>query len=206
MQLKLWVPELSLTARYRSELNKAIRIFHAQLAGDSWVRTDDYIDADYHIVPFDEYRFIPNVYRSMQSKWYILFADTSQFNEAMNILNPVNKYTWVRKYTKETPGYEVTSRGDRRYSPFFQVVKDLCEDKWISAQEYFKKYIQPLRAEEKVGTAHKFWTDLFTEFHGLMYELAVIGKEMPLADMFDVGGGQNKVYCDILNKYYGFSE
>lgn len=172
-------------------------------AVDEIEKVDNIEDATYKIITDKEYRKLDesvDKYRTQDNRWYIVFESTSSFDRMMKKLKPSKKYTWTRKYSEENPGYEVTSRGDRRFSPFFMKWK--VKSRELTLEDYWKEFIKPLPPEEKVGTAHKVFGDYLTKYMGLFYELAVIGLDRNLTDMFDVNGGQNLTYCDLLNSYY----
>lgn len=135
-------------------------------------------------------------------KYYFIFNDECNLFDALNMIPIQYPYQWAWKYNDEHPGYEVTSRGDKRFSPYFQ--KIMHEGILISAEEYFHKCIEPkkLAGEDVTGTGHAYATRYLLDNMGLCFELARIGQRLPFTDMFDKHGGQNKWYADILNKYF----
>lgn len=134
-------------------------------------------------------------------RYYFVFNEECSLSQALAIITINKPYQWEWKYSKDHPGYEVTSRGDKRFSPFFQKV--LYEGLLISAEEYFHKCIEPkkLAGKDVSGTGHKYAEQYLLNNQGLYFELARIGQQLPFTDMFDKHGGQNKWYADILNKH-----
>jgi hypothetical protein len=193
---------------FYNDVRKALNIFKWQAV--SHITQIDSIElANYRIVSWYEYLFYCNsIYnkslnRTVDNLWYITFDSDQQFNLAMRKLSPEKHYTWKRKYSEEDPGYEVTSRGDRRFSPFFQFY-DIPNIGLIKGEDYYQKYIKPARADGAYvpGLGHKLIKDYLYNHPGLIYELALIGKDKNFTDMFDVNGGQNKWYAEFLNEYY----
>ena len=115
--------------------------------------------------------------RSMDKKFYLLFESDQQFYDAMHSYSHDHPYTYKRFYSTTDKGYEVTSKGDRRFSPFFM--------------DFHSRYDNP---DEYIN--------VINSYRGLIYELALIGINNNFTDMFDKDGGQNKIYAEYLNKYY----
>lgn len=155
----------------------------------------------------DSYRISDDLLKSEiywefdKRKYYFIFNDSCSLSDALNIIPICHSYQWKWKYSNEHPGYEVTSRGDKRFSPYFQKV--LHEGILISAEEYFHRCIEPMKLAGKdvTGTGHAYAERYLLDNQGLYFELARIGQRLPFTDMFDKYGGQNKWYADILNKH-----
>lgn len=180
---------------YHIEGYKAFNVLQWQFVKQNdYVFTHNYNESTYKIVTVEDYVDFP---RTIDNRCYIIFKSRLDFCDAINRLRP-NKIMWSRFSDN---GYEVTSRGDRRFSPFFMKKKDKDSKYFtITLENWFKRYIQPLSDEEKKGTAHKLFGEYLEEHLGLFYELIRIGQDSVLTDMFDVNGGQNKTYCDLCNK------
>lgn len=144
----------------------------------------------------------PEIYWEFNKrKYYFIFSDECDLFDALNTISIHHPYKWAWKYSTEHPGYEVTSRGDKRFSPYFQ--KILHEGILISAEEYFHKCIEPkkLAGEDVTNTGHAYAEKYLLDNQGLYFELARIGQRLPFTDMFDKYGGQNRWYADILNEH-----
>jgi len=187
------------------EVQKALDLFKWQLV-ESPQSTESFEEANYKImtyVEYNQYRTLCSVslfLRSISNKFYIVFLDDEEFKDAMSITQGT-EYKWQWKYSDRSPGYEVTSRGDRRFSPFFQKVE--YNDKLITAEEWYKQVLEPakLNGTKVIGEGHKFMKEYLNRYKGLFYELAIIGVKLPFTDMFDKVGGQNKWYAEFLNEY-----
>lgn len=193
------------------QIKKGLDIFKWQTV-EHITQTDSISTSDYKLVTWHEYigyridtylKRINKLYRTVNNQWYIVFDSPRQLKIALEKINPTKRYTWKRKYSEEDPGYEVTSRGDRRYSPYFQFY-NIEGIGLIKGEDYYQKYIKPARADGTYvpGLGHKLIKDYLYDHPGLIYELAVIGKDRNFTDMFDVNGGQNKWYSEFLNEYY----
>lgn len=190
---------------HTDEIYKALTILKWQLLPGQILKYSSMDTATYYIFTYKDYCTCLNLDelkpRTINCRYYIIFKDEEEFNQAMKSLRPNKKYIWKRLYSDNDPGYEVTSRGDRRYSPFF-MRWELTNGKVISLEDYWKEFIKPLPPEKKIGTAHDIFGKYLNKYKGLFYELAVIGLDRNLTDMFDVNGGQNLTYCDLLNSYF----
>jgi hypothetical protein len=163
-----------------------------------------------------EYR--DKLVRTVDNKYYILFDSDTDFETAMAYVKPDKPYEWIWRI-ENNGGYEVTSIGDRRFSPFF--MKTEKDGRLITLEQYYHLYLKgyieqgysvdewyklkglpPLHPEMMKGTAHATYRDYLNEFRGLWFELAVIGQLYKFSDAFDKFGGQNKIYSDLLNEYY----
>lgn len=190
----------------KSESIAALYLFKNQLANDNVIKVTDISKSTYRLWTYEEYKYYLNSnlyhYKLINDRDYVIFKDEDEFIQALTAVNPTKQYTWKRLYSDSDPGYEVTSRGDRRFSPFFMIIYDEKLQRNISLEDYWKIYIKPLPFELKRGTAHKIFRTYLNTHKGLFYELAQIGLDRNLTDMFDVNGGQNLTYCDLLNEYY----
>jgi len=194
-------------AAYQSdsqELLKGLMILKNQLAGDGIGRVDDISKATYVIYKYgidpdyalESTRVIHKGRKEVRT--YPIFDTTYDCFTAIKSLNH-DKYNWEWKY-EDYLGYEVTSRGDRRFSPFFQYINHNGSN--ISLEDFYKTVIKPLKESGKYeeGTGHKLMKGYLFDKPGLLYELACIGVNHPFTDMFDKLGGQNKWYAEILNE------
>lgn len=219
MEEVLYVSPGSMTEEYANKLSDALNIFKWQLgSSDTVIKGPDTISSLYNIITYDEYLTLdPNYYRfrTVSKRWYILFKDEAQFTDALSsIVRKVNKYYWTRFRENDLRGYEVTSKGDKRFSPLFMRLNDVTLEEYyhldIKGYRSFgytdwrevkgKEPLYPLFFEHEVEQSYK---DYLYRYPSLLYELAIIGSTQPLTDMFDVNGGQNKIYTKILNEYYG---
>jgi len=204
MDYKLYIStEIEKLLKIRdSNAESALKVFY-------WMREDfkltsNFEESNYKILTYDEYtRYMissPALVRSLESKWYLVFKSKDQLNDALSLFKG-SHYRWVWKYSKDHPTYEVTSRGDRRYSPFFQNIK--YNGNWMTLEAYYHKVIKPTKNAGTYieGTGHQLMRNYLFCYPGLIYELAEIGTRLPFSDMFDKSGGQNKWYVEILNEY-----
>lgn len=188
----------------------AVQIFHWQIRGDIFKLTQDPSEnITYYIHHWGEYdvmdrNFCFTTQRSVWRRCYCVFDNDDQFDDAMQFVRNDKPYTWRRLYDKDNPGYEVTSKGDRRFSPFFQRTR--VDNEQITLEDYYKRYLKPYyeKGQKPPVSGHKLMQDYFDEHKGLMFELAIIGRFGNFTDMFDPQGGQNKWYAEMLNEYYGF--
>jgi len=240
MTITLFISEGAMKMQFSDQFKRALNIFHWHLNSDEEViKGVDYWTSDYIICTYKEHQQYINgehkeyIFRRFNGKkFYLLFENDVEFLEALRLLAPTKPYNWMWKVNSssdldEPKGYEVTSKGDRRFSPFFMKIPDPRNNiDTITLEDYYqlflKGYIElgykngwevkglpPLHPEKLKGTAHRIFGDYIFLNYGLFYELALIGKDHVFTDMFDKDGGQNKTYCDVLNNYYcqqGFFE
>jgi len=196
----------------------AMNILKWQLSDDSLERSEG-DEANYFICSYSCYQSYFKSLRSKDKRFYVVFDSDEQFLEALDDLHPTKPYRW--EWKNKDNGYEVTSKGDRRFSPFFMMMQSNDEryKGLITLESYYQLFIKgyinegyrnpfevkgmpPLHPELLPGSAHRLFGDYLFTHKGLFYELAVIGKQYSFTDMFDKNGGQNKTYADLLNKYY----
>lgn len=195
----------------RIKVNNALFAFENQKEKDEKHEVVDNLEAStYRIMTFQEYlrdvKNTPKEIRTLTNRFDLIFLDDEELAYELKRLKP-DKYQWKWKYSEESPGYEVTTRGDRRFSPF--CMKFITADgSVISEEEYFQKIMKPMyesgQANPGDGWGHRIFKSYLADHQGLFYELALIGKTLPFTDMFDKDGGQNKFWAEILNEYYGF--
>lgn len=181
--------------------------------------------ANYKIVTYTEY--IDHTFsetigtsRMINNKYYIVFKG-DEFDIAMDEIYPETKFTWER-FNNES-GYEVTSRGDKRFSPFFMNIINPASGELRTLEDFYHLVIKGLEDDD-----HKSWKDCkglppkegyeldmdlrctnmyksyLSKYPGLLYELSVIGGVKVFTDMFGItNNSQARYYCDILNDYYG---
>lgn len=209
MEEKIYVSEMAECSRYYNQLNKALRVFRNQLRKDTKVTRVSRISdgATYLIMPYDQYcNLEAKPERSIHCRYYLLFEDDPHYLQKLKELNPINEYKWE---WKNVNGYEVTSRGDRRFSPFYMILED-----GTSIEEFYQKVVKGGVGKgnpcEDMESAHVRLRNLMNDYifthYGLFYELALIGMTKSFTDMFDKFGGQNKTYADCLNNYFRLDE
>lgn len=227
---KLFVSESSKAEQYKEDYSKALKLFAWQFKHDTELsEVKDYLEADYIICTFSDYYYysliaksnkdyMNKLVRTVDNKYYVLFDSDTDFETAMTYIKPNKPYKWIWR-TEDGTGYEVTSLGDRRFSPFFMKIEK--DGKLITLEQYYHLYLKgyieqgysvdewyklkgmpPLHPERMKGTAHITYKDYLNEYRGLWFELAVIGQLYKFSDAFDKFGGQNKIYSDLLNEYY----
>lgn len=240
MTIALYISSGAIKMQRDQQFTRAMNIFKWHLGSDEEVmRGVDYWTSDYVICTYKEHKqYISGPHseyifrRALGKKFYLLFEDDVEFLEALRELAPTKPYQWQWKVEnisgiQEPRGYEVTSKGDRRFSPFFMRIPDpQGKLEYITLEDYYQLYLKgyieqgytkgidvkglpPLHPEKMKGTAHQIFGNYIFLNYGLFYELALIGKDHVFTDMFDKNGGQNLTYCDTLNNYYcqlGFFE
>lgn len=205
-------------AKSHPKLKQALYLFQTTLASEidliTLVYSDDVVES-YTIITYSEYLNETDIKRDINNKWYILFDNLLQAEMALSaeVPNGIEDhavYKWSRFEDKELHnGYEVTSKGDRRFSPFYMITNHPTEsNKKITIENYYQGYIKPIRLETGYDETEDMLPNvighyIFMEYPGLAFELAVIGKDKIFTDMFDVNGGQNKIYADLMNEFYG---
>lgn len=157
--------------------------------------------------------------RSSDKRYYYIFNSEEEIKayirKALDLLG--DSANWKHK---DPNGYEVSSIGDSRFSPFCMHI--ICDGVRMSIEDYYHYYIKKCTNKPFYNG---IWKELkgkvptvsFTEVHdksleiykkylqyhpGLLLELILIAKDHPLTDVFDVDGGQNKIYVEILNNLY----
>jgi len=219
------ISELSRSPEYRDQLQDALDIFKWQLIEDDIIQSHDTVGALYNIITYQEHKNLNGLaleysFRTWTHRWYLLFKDIDEFNQAMHELSPKRAYDWCQFAELPVSGYEVTSKGDRRFSPFFMKVNS-GEDRLglISLEDYYHLILKgyynqgyrswkevkgkpPLDPTDFTYKVEIVYRGYLSRYLGLAYELALVGRTRYLTDMFDEYGGQNKIYCNILNSYY----
>lgn len=208
----------------------AMNIFKWQ-STDKVMMTTDLVCSNYCILTYKEYTnyfnhiLIKDItsgfwVRTVDHRFYLIFEDDNEIYTAMDEIYPESKFIWNRFYDK---GYEVTSRGDRRFSPFFMKIINLASGQLRTLEDFYHLNLKGLEDE-----THTSWrdckglppkdgygevlemkcTNMYKEYlnryPGLLYELSVIGGIKVFTDMFGTtNNSQARYYCDILNDYYG---
>lgn len=204
MEEKIYISEEAENSKYANQLNDALGIFSTQLRKDTKVtRSTRIYGASYLIMPYDQYtRMDEKPERSTNCRYYLLFEDDSHYLQKLQELNPSQEYKWE---WRSRDGYEVTSKGDRRFSPFYMILKD-----GTSIEDFYQNNVKGGVGKgnpcDDMEMAHTKLRNLMNDYifthYGLFYELALIGMTKPFTDMFDKYGGQNKIYAECLNNYY----
>lgn len=209
MEEKIYISEDAENIIYDDQLDKALKVFSHQLRrGTKVTRVNRIIDgASYIIMPYDQYCSLEEKpERTTHCRYYLLFEDDSHYLQKLSELNPTKEYRWE---WKNRDGYEVTSRGDRRFSPFFMILDD-----GTSIEDFYQTEVKGGVGKgtpcNDMESAHARLRNLMNNYifthYGLFYELALIGITKSFTDMFDKLGGQNKIYADCLNDYFRISE
>lgn len=218
--MKVYIDKNYLGNQYGiDQLKSALVVIADSLRYDDAIeRVPNMIDADYCILYIDTDTILEP--RLPSKRYYYIFSCESIANMYIDeALKSIGKSA-IWKY-KDPNGYEVSSRGDARFSPFCMYINH--EGIRMSIEDYYHYYIK--KCTDK-PFYNGIWKELkgqipntsFDEVHrksievyknyllnhpGLLLELIFIAKDYPLVDMFDPDGGQNKLYVEILNELYG---
>lgn len=129
-------------------------------------------------------------------------------------------YTWSR-YPKGQPNYEVSTKGDRRFSAFVAKLSDgrsIEEAYQLDVKGYrsqgndwrLGKGNPPLRdiTPEQLWSEYKaLWRSFFDHRPDLFKEIATQAKDKVITDMFaktDIS--QARAICELLNEQYNSNE
>jgi hypothetical protein len=133
--------------------------------------------------------------RTENSRYLLIFESDEEFIQAVKKFKPNYQWMW-----KSPDGYEVTTIGDNRFSPFNMYVT--YNDK-LTNIETLHKTLKPQYADYNVyrSLMKSIYKQYLLDRKSLFYELLLIGSKYPFVDVFDKYGGQNKYYVEICNEF-----
>ena len=85
---------------------------------------NDYCEYDAYITMYEEIMegFYDDL-RDVGVQVLVFFKDKEEFTQAMSRVNPTKPYSWKRFPEDNEEGLEVTTKGDKRFTPFFMKLK-----------------------------------------------------------------------------------
>lgn len=196
--VKLWIDPWLLDNQdyYEYHIKVALKILRDSVwYPETIVRVTNLNEANYLIIRYgSSLSFDLDKFRKDGGRVYYVFTTNEEVTEALHDLCPTSPYTWKWKYSDDNPGYEVTSRGDRRFSPLCMMLNSISIENWMKKCE--------LKGKKRTEMWIYLLRNYLKQYPGLFYELAYIGRLLPFTDMFDKDGGQNMTYAMILNEYF----
>lgn len=153
-----------------------------------------------------------------------LFIELKNMDKNLIVINKENKinklisytgrdldywYSWKRKVNKGEPYYECSSKGDKRFSPFYARVSNKSIEEWyqvdIKGYSTIKdgKGKSPKKKMDKEDIYYeylKLWSRYFLENEELLNIIKKKAKGKPITDMFAISEvNQARAICDICN-------
>ena len=164
---------------------------------------------------YNKYKDLFEHLKNMDKNVYVLNEEQKINRNLSKFARNTNYwYKWKRRVNRGEPYFECSSKGDRRFSPFYAVVDGKSIEEWYqvvlkgysSIQEGKGKPPKKKISKEDLYYEYlKLWSKYFLDNPELLEELKSKAKGKVITDMFAISEiNQARALCDICN--YGLFE